>query len=310
MRLVRDPHPPFDPGPETALAIGNFDGLHRGHQALIRSVRLRSDGLVPALMCFEPLPATFFRPHQPVPRILGVRDKLELFRTLGIERVFMMRFNRAFSSLGPEEFVDQLIVANARARHIVIGADFRFGARAVGDAERLETLGRSRGISVEVVEDVGDEAGRVSSSRIREALAGGRLDIARRLLGRDYALSGRVLRGQQLGRRLGFPTVNLRPPEPPALSGILAVRVSGGGLMGQPGVASLGRRPTVNGQTDLIEVHLFDYDGDLYGAHLTVEFHAFLRSEAKFDDLGAMTRQMHEDARQARAALGLKNPEP
>jgi len=313
MRLVRDPFPPSDPGPDTALAIGNFDGLHLGHQALINAACDALDGLTPALMCFEPLPATFFNPDRPVPRILAVRDKLDLCRAYGIERVFMMRFNAAFSRLSPDEFVDRVIAGTARARRVVVGADFRFGARAAGNVERLIELGRPHGIEVDVVEDVEVHAQRVSSSRIREALADGQLDAVRRFLGRGYSLSGRVLRGQQLGRSLGYPTVNLRPPRPAALSGVLAVRVSGAGLSDHPGVASLGRRPTVNGKTDLLEVHLFDYDGDLYGAHLSVEFLEYLRPEAKFDDLESMTRQMHEDAREARAILQapeILNPEP
>jgi riboflavin kinase/FMN adenylyltransferase len=310
MRLVRDPYPTPGPGPDTALAIGNFDGLHRGHQALIRAVCKGSEGLTPALMCFEPLPPTFFNPQMPVPRILGVRDKLALCRDYGIERVFMMRFNQAFSRLSPEEFVDRVLIATARARRIVVGADFRFGARAAGDIDRLVELARPHGLAVEVVDDVQDRSQRVSSSRIRAALAEGDLDTAQRLLGRRYSLSGRVLRGQQLGRALGYPTVNLRPPRPAALTGVLAVRVSGGGLKAHAGVASLGRRPTVNGRTDLLEVHLFDYDGDLYGAYLDVEFVNYLRPEATFDDLETMRRQMHEDARQARALLHAPNPEP
>ena len=303
MRLVRDPYPTPDPGPDTALAIGNFDGLHRGHQALIRAVCARSDALTPALMCFEPLPPTFFNPQAPVRRILGVRDKLELCRGYGIDRLFMMRFNRAFSRLSPREFVDQVLVAAARARQVVVGADFRFGARAAGDTDQLIALGRPHGMAVKVIDAVEDGAQRVSSSRLRAALDAGDLSTARRLLGRSYSLSGRVLSGMKLGRTLGYPTVNLRPPRPAALTGVLAVRVSGAGLVAHPGVASLGRRPTVNGRSDLLEVHLFDYGGDLYGAHLDVEFVEYLRPEARFDDLDAMTRQMHEDARQAKAIL-------
>ncbi len=303
MQLIRHLNHQSAEGPATALAIGNFDGLHRGHQALIRAACARADELVPALMCFEPLPATFFRPTEPVLRLLSVRDKLDLCHGYGLDVVFMPRFDAAFAALSPEAFVEQLVVAGARAAHVVIGEDFRFGARAAGDAALLERLGARHGFSVEVVAPVNDRSGRISSSRVRAALAEGRLESARELLGRAYAISGRVLRGQQLGRTLGFPTVNLRPPRPCALGGVLAVRVSGAGLDAHPGVASLGVRPTVNGRELLLEVHLFDFAGDLYGRHLSVEPAAFLRAEQRFDDVEAMTRQMHIDAERARAVL-------
>jgi riboflavin kinase / FMN adenylyltransferase len=303
MRLIRTTRPgPIAHG-ATALAIGNFDGLHRGHQALMRSVCARADELTPALMCFEPLPATYFRPQQPVQRILNVRDKLLLCRGYGLDLVFMLRFNARFAAQDPQTFVKDVVVGLAAARHVVVGEDFRFGARAAGDVELLSVLGRQHGFTTQVMESVSDDGHRVSSSRIRQAMAQGDLAETRHLLGRAYAVSGRVLRGRALGRKLGYPTLNLRPPEPPALAGIFAVRVSGAGLERHPAVASLGIRPTVAGKDWLLEVHLFDYDGDLYGRHVSVEFIEFLRQEVKFDNLETMTRQMDEDARQARAIL-------
>jgi len=286
-----------------ALTIGNFDGLHLGHQKLIATVVGRAPDLVPALMCFEPLPATLFRPEQPVPRLMGIGDRMRYCRSLGLERVYMPRFNRGFAALAPEVFVREVVVKNAGARFVVVGADFRFGARAAGDVELLIRLGRRFGFDVEVVEPVRSDNEKISSSRIRGLLAAGELEEAAELLGRPYSLSGRVLGGQQLGRTLGFPTVNLRPPVPPALAGVFAVRVRGDGLRDHPGVANLGRRPTVHGKEWLLEAHLFDYDGRLYGQRLEVEFRRFLRGEEKFSSLEALTQQMRRDARDARQAL-------
>lgn len=303
MKLIRT----FDPGPAdgnaSALTIGNFDGLHRGHQALVAAVVAHAPRLQPALMCFEPLPATLFRPDQPIARLMGVRDRLQACRRLGIERVFMPRFNRAFAGMSAEDFVRRAIVGAARAQVVVVGSDFRFGARAAGDVELLEQLGRQQGFAVEVIDPVRESDQKISSSQIRALLAAGDLAAAARLLGHSYTIAGRVLRGQQLGRQLGFPTVNLRPPNPPALAGVFAVRVSGAGLDGVPGVANLGCRPTVAGTGWLLEAHLFNHTGDLYGQHVQVEFAARLRSEQKFESLDAMVVQMHRDADCARQLL-------
>jgi riboflavin kinase/FMN adenylyltransferase len=314
MQLIRHSptqrHRSFDAGQASdgcsALAIGNFDGLHRGHQALVDAVRRIADqqGLVPALMCFEPLPAALLRPDRPPARLMAVRDRIIACRQAGIARLLMPRFDRAFASLSPEAFVADWIVDAARARHVVVGEDFRFGARAAGDVARLQQLGQQHGFAVDTIAAVTDAQGeRIASTRIRAHLAAGELDQAARLLGRPYTLSGRVRVGQQLGRTLGYPTVNLRPPEPPALRGVFAVRVSGAGFEHHPAVASLGLRPTVGGDHWLLEVHLFECDKSLYGAHLTVEFVARLRDEVHFADLQAMVEQMHLDAAQARAIL-------
>ncbi len=303
MDLIRTLSPSQTGAFPTALAIGNFDGLHRGHQALIERVVARAPDLMPALMCFEPLPMALFRPDRPPARLMGVADRLRWARHYGIRRVFMPRFSHRFAAMPPEEFAVRLVAGAAAARHVVVGHDFRFGARAGGDVNLLEDLGAQHGFTVEVVEPVCAGEEKVSSSAIRERLAEGALEQARSLLGRDYSLSGRVLRGQQLGRSLGFPTVNLRPPFPPALHGVFAVRVYGPALDAVPGVANLGRRPTVNGREWLLEAHLFDYDGNLYGQRLEIQFIARLRGEEKFADLDTMTRQMHADARQARRLL-------
>jgi riboflavin kinase/FMN adenylyltransferase len=303
MRLVRSLNTRRENPPATSVAVGNFDGLHRGHQALIDVARACEDKLVPALMCFEPLPATFFKPDEPQRRVMNLRDRIRLTRDYGIERMFLMRFDKEFARQSPERFVRDVLVRGAGAKRVVVGADFRFGSRAAGDVAMLRKLGQRYGFEVECVESVetGDE--RVSSSRIREALGQGDLDQAERLLGRPYAISGRVLRGRALGRDLGYPTANIRPPSPPALSGVTAVRVHGAGLDGHPAVASLGRRPVLGGTDWLLEAHLFDYDGNLYGEHLEIEFVEYLRPEAPFEDLDSLTEQMRKDEAQARAIL-------
>lgn len=304
MQLVRDIRPDRNKPPATSMAVGNFDGVHRGHQALIEAACAGAGKLMPALMCFEPLPASFFRPDQPTPRLMSVRDKIRAVRDAGIERMFMLRFNSAFSRQSPERFVRDVLVRSAGAKRVVVGSDFRFGSRAAGDVAMLEKLGHRYGFEVQRVDSVLDGEERISSTRIRALLQHGDLDAASHLLGRPLRLSGRVLRGRQLGRTLGFPTLNLRPPLPPAATGIMAVRVSGAGLMAHPGVASLGRRPVLGGTDWLLEVHLFDWQGDLYGRHVEVELVRYLRPERSFADLEALRAQMILDAQAARAALG------
>lgn len=290
--------------PPAAVAVGNFDGLHLGHQALLELAVARAPQLRPTLLCFEPLPRTLFRPDQPVPRVMKLRDRLRVAAALRIEAVAQLRFDARFAAQSPETFVQRVLVEGLNARHVVAGEDFRFGRGAAGDIALLGRLGEAFGFTVDVVGEVVDAEGRISSTRLRSALAEGDLAQAERLLGRRYSISGRVIHGNRLGRTLGFPTANLRVAEPPALRGILAARVHGAGLAGHPAVASLGRRPTVAGRGWLLEVHLFDFSGSLYGSHLEVEFVGFIRHERHFDSLEAMTEQMHRDAAAARALLG------
>lgn len=308
MQLIRTLNPTPSFAPPTALVIGNFDGLHRGHQALIERMHAlaKANALLPALMCFEPLPATYFQPRHPVTRLMSVRDKVRGARALGIERMFMLRFNQSLASLSPEAFVSQVLVSQANVRHVIVGEDFRFGAKASGDVALLTELGQQYGFDVHAIEQIVSFGERVSSSRIRGYLQEGALEDAVSLLGQPYRISGRVLRGQRLGRQIGFPTVNIRPPNPPALRGIYAARVNVNdklGIKAHPAVASLGSRPTVNGRDWLLEVHLFDYDGVLYGHHLEITFEAFIRMEEKFDSVEAMVEEMHRDAATARAWL-------
>jgi len=218
----------------------------------------------------------------------------------------VLRFDRRMQGMGADEFVDRLLVRGLGVRHMVVGHDFHFARRREGNIETLRSAGAAHGFRVEEVGRFLLDGERVSSSLVREALNRGHLERATRLLGRPYRMAGRVRLGKKLGRTLGFPTANLalqRKVVP--LWGIFAVRVSGAGLVDHPAVPSLGTRPTVNGTDPLLEVHLFDYDGSLYGQHLDVDFVARLRDEQKFESLGALVEQMHRDAAAARALLGI-----
>lgn len=307
MRVIR--HAPATPAARpAAVTIGNFDGLHLGHQALVgRCVERAGKSMDAAVVTFHPLPQAWFRPQAAPARLMGNRHKLERLRALGVDLVWLMRFNRSLASLGAREFAQRILADGLAARHVVVGEDFRFGRGREGDVALLGELGQALGFEVEVLAPVSVDGQRVSSTRVREALAAGDLGGAARLLGRPYRLRGRVQRGRGLGKDFGFPTANLhRVPQPPALQGIFAVRArlaDDGDTAWRDGVASLGSRPSVGGGEVLLEVHLFGFQGDLYGRRLEVEFVAKLRDEEYFEDLDEMVRQMHEDARQAREAL-------
>ncbi|GAB4177740.1 MAG: bifunctional riboflavin kinase/FAD synthetase [Wenzhouxiangellaceae bacterium] len=301
MQLIRTLH--RRPSRPSAVTIGNFDGLHRGHQALIDRVVQASTALQAVLLCFEPLPRAVLHPERPVPRVMKPTDRIRIAARMGLDTLAQLRFDATFARMSPEDFVRRVLCEGLAARKVVIGTDFRFGHKAAGDAESLERLGRSLGFEVEVVPALMHDGQVISSTRVRQALATGDLQLAGQLLGRPYSISGRVLRGAGLGRKMGFATANLRPPLPPALGGILAARVHGAGLSAHPAVVSLGRRPTVNGRDWLLEVHLFDYSGDLYGRRIEVEFVHWLREEHRFASIEAMIEQMEHDANRARAVL-------
>lgn len=290
----------------SVVCIGAFDGLHLGHRALVgRAVAsARASGLAAVALSFEPLPREFFAREAKPPRLLLPRAKFEGLSGLGCDLVGLLRFDAQFAALSPEEFVERVLVRRLAARQVWVGRDFRFGHRRAGDLDMLRTLGERHGFSVHGIDDVTIDGERVSSSLVRAALVAGELDHAARLLGRTYAISGRVVRGQQLGRTLGYPTANLRlARKTPALSGIYATWVHGIGDTPRASVSSLGTRPTVFGKEPLLEAHLFDFDGDLYGHRIAVEFVAKLRDELKFDDLDTMVEQIHRDAAEARSVL-------
>lgn len=291
----------------SVVAIGAFDGVHRGHQCLLALARARAQaaGLAGVALSFEPLPREFFAPQSPPPRLTPARTRFELLRGLGMDAVGLLRFNRALAGMAAEDFVERVLVRGLSARVVCVGPDFRFGQGRSGDVALLGAMGERLGFETVVAPQVdGADGRRIGASAIREALQRGDLESARAALGRRYAIAGKVVHGNRLGRWLGFPTANIALRWRPPVDGIFAVRVSGAGLLAHPGVASLGTRPTVAGNGPLVlESHLFDWSGDLYGKRLVVEFVARLRGEARFDSLEAMTAQMHEDARQARAVL-------
>jgi riboflavin kinase/FMN adenylyltransferase len=307
MELVRGMHNlrPRDRG--CVATIGNFDGVHLGHQHMITALRATAGTLgVPAVVItFEPTPREYFEGAAAPSRLTRLREKLAALASYGVDRVVVLRFDDRMRGMGAAEFVDRLLVDGLAVRHLVVGHDFHFARRREGTVATLRSAGERHGFTVEEIGQflVGGE--RVSSSLVREALNRGDLVRATRLLGRPYRIAGRVRLGKKLGRTLGFPTANLalhRKVVP--LWGIFAVRVSGAGLVDHPAVASLGTRPTVNGTDPLLEVHIFDWDGSLYGRYLDVDFVERLRDEQKFESINALVAQMHRDAAAARNVLG------
>ena len=295
----------------SVVCIGAFDGLHLGHRALLDHARERARILGAPLVAlsFEPLPREFFAgatqpPKFPPPRLLLPRMKFEGLRELGAGLVGLLRFDAALAAMPAAEFVRRVLLQRLSAREVWVGPEFRFGHGREGDFYLLQKLGIEHDFSAHAIEPLLLDGERVSSSAIRRQLAAGDLDGAARALGRPYAIAGTVVRGRQLGRTLGYPTANLRlQGKTPALGGVFASRVHGVGERPWPSVSSLGTRPTVHGVEPLLEAHLFDFDGDLYGQRIEVEFVAKLRDEEKFDGLDAMIAQMHRDATQARAIL-------
>lgn len=303
MELVRGRHNLERRHHGCAATIGNFDGVHRGHQAVLADLRSVADELaLPAtVITFEPYPREFFAPERAPARLTRLRDKLPLFAARGVDRTLCLGFNAELASMSAERFVRELLVDGLGVRFLMVGDDFRFGQGRTGDYSMLREQGRRWGFRVTRMRTVSDGGERISSTRIREALARGDLASAERLLGRPYAVEGRVARGDALGRELGWPTANLRfPRRRPPLQGIYTVRVDGAGLQGWPGVASLGTRPTVDGTDYRIEVHLLDFDRDLYGRRIRVHFLEWLRDEARFDSLEALREQIARDVDEAR----------
>jgi riboflavin kinase / FMN adenylyltransferase len=293
----------------SAVCIGAFDGLHLGHQALVAETvaRARALGLPAAAVTFEPLPREFFAPADPPPRLTLARTRVELLHGLGIDLVGLLRFDAGLAAMSAEAFVRRLLVGRLGARSVRVGPGFRFGHRRAGDLALLQSMGGdlgADGFEAEAIAPVLLDGERVSSTRVRSALAAGDFAAAARLLGRPYAIAGTVVHGRRLGRSLGYPTANLRlGGRTPPLRGIFATRVHGVGAAPMPSVSSLGTRPTVDGGELLLEAHLFDFDGDLYGRRIAVEFVDKLRDEARFDDLPALVAQMDRDAARARAVL-------
>ncbi|MGE5337669.1 MAG: bifunctional riboflavin kinase/FAD synthetase [Gemmatimonadota bacterium] len=299
--------PPSGARAACALAIGNFDGVHRGHRALLTRVVevARTRDLVSAVMTFEPHPRELFMPDQAPPRVANLRDKLQGLKACGIDHVYLQHFNRRFASISAEDFIDHMLVVGCRMKWLLVGEDFRFGARRAGNLALLRRHAARGGYEVELLPTVTNDGDRISSSAVRIALGSGDLQRAAHLLGHPYSITGRVLHGAKRGRTLGYPTLNLRiAHKRPAAQGIYAVRVHGIGEQPWPGVASVGVRPTVeNSGRWQLEVHLFDFADQIYGHLVRVEFIKKLRDEEKYDTLDQLTTAIRNDADQARALL-------
>jgi riboflavin kinase/FMN adenylyltransferase len=285
--------------------IGNYDGLHLGHRQVLEQLvgRARQLDLPALVMCFEPTPQEFFVGGKAPPRLSSFRDKFDQLAACGVDRFLCVRFDEALSVMPADDFIRVLLVEGIGVRHLVVGDDFRFGHDREGNFSTLVTAAEQYGFEVRDTASFTVDNERVSSTLIRNALMAGELDRAARMLGRRYWMSGCVTHGDQLGRQLGYPTANIRPGRwRPPLEGVFAVRVEG---MGEPrdGVANLGTRPTVDGRELLLEVHIFDFDQDIYGRRLRVEFVARLRNETRFDDIGMLRQQMDRDADKARQIL-------
>jgi riboflavin kinase/FMN adenylyltransferase len=297
-------------GERLALTIGNFDGVHRGHQAMLeRTVATaRARHLTACALTFEPHPREFFSPATAPARLTRLRDKLERMAAAGLDRVHVARFDARLAALPAERFVQHVLVDGLGAAWLLVGRDFRFGAKRGGDFALLERLCAGHGVGLEPMADVALDGERVSSSAVRSALAAGDLGAAARLLGRPFAMSGRVAHGEKLGRELGFPTANLVLRRRPPVAGIFVVEARAEGESSAwPGVASVGRRPTVNPSAlPLLEVHLLDFAGDLYRRHLQVRFLKKLRDERKYDDVPQLRAAIAQDAEAARRHFSTK----
>lgn len=299
------------PKPEApiALTIGNFDGVHLGHQAILARLKQVANQLniASCVMTFEPHPREFLAPQQAPTRLTSLREKLELLAESGINRVQIYRFNQDFAKIDTESFITRILRQDLAVRWLLVGEDFRFGAHRAGNVEMLKAFSqRSDSFEVEIMPNFSVNGLRVSSTAIREALACGNLDLARQLLGRPYSISGRVVDGDKLGKQIGFPTANIqlkhnRPP----LMGIFVVEISSEANSPFPammrGVASLGIRPTTHAKSEpVLEVHLFDFCKEIYGHHLRVHFLHKLRDEKKYPDLITLTRQIERDVEEAK----------
>ena len=306
MELVRGLHNISQRHRGCVLTVGNYDGVHLGHQQMIgvlkaRAAQLRSAATV---LVFEPSSKEFIDPDGAPPRLTRWREKFLALAAQGVERLVTLRFDECMRAMTPRSFVDELIVERLGTRHMVVGNDFRYGSNAGGTIESLRAAGAENGFGVEQIAPFCFDGVRVSSTAVRERLEVADYPGAARLLGRPYRMMGRVVPGRQLGRALGFPTANLRlmRRESPVW-GITAVWIHGIDSRPLPGVASLGTRPTVNGVEPLLEAHVFDFSGDLYGRAIEVEFVAKLRDEVKFESLDAMMVQMKIDGARARDLL-------
>ena len=310
MRLIRGLHNlsafqrVFENG--SGVTIGNFDGVHLGHQAVLNQVnrQAKQQGLPSVAIIFEPLPIEFFTPDKAPVRLMNLREKLRAFESVGVDYVLCVAFNRSFAQLSAQRFVDSVLIRGLNVKHLVVGDDFRFGQHRQGDFALLAQQSRVYGFELSSMPTFCVDGERVSSTRIRSVLQTPDLAEAECLLGRTFSFEGRVIHGQKLGRTIGFPTLNLNPKRlQMPVNGVFAVYVAGLEQQAWPGVANIGVRPTVQGVRPSIEVHLFDWTKMVYGAHVEVRLEAFIRPEMKFNGLAELQAQIARDAAQARQLL-------
>lgn len=292
--------------------IGNFDGVHRGHRVIIDQVheKARALGVPSVVMVFEPQPREFFAGDKAPPRLMRFREKVEALSEADVDVVVCLQFNHRLRNLSAMDFIEQVLVEGLKVRHLVVGDDFRFGCDRAGDFHLLQEVGEQEGFSVAHTRTITEKGDRISSTRVRQALEEDRLADARELLGHVYGIAGRVNHGQRLGRQIGAPTANIplgrhKPP----LRGVYVVRAERENGDCLEGVANIGMRPTVNGKQPLLEVHCFDFKGDLYGERLEVEFLSQLRDEVRFESLDALKEQIARDMEDAREWLA-RHPDP
>ena len=286
-----------------AATIGNFDGVHLGHQTVIKQVleAAKARSIAAAVVLFEPHPLTLVAPDRAPVRLTSLREKVTVLRQLGVDKVLCLRFNQQLQTLSAAEFVQRLLVARLKVKHFVVGDDFRFGYQRQGDYAFLQEVSHTHGFTLAKTRSFTLDGIRVSSTAVRQALKAYDLAQAHTLLGRPFSISGRVIHGQRLGHSLGAPTANIAlKHQPLPLQGVFAVRVSGIDDKVQTGVANIGLRPTVAGIQPLLEVHLFDFAQDIYGTRLQVEFCHFIRAEQKFADLAQLKHQIAADMLTAR----------
>ena len=307
MELIRGLHNLRPRHRGCVLTVGAFDGVHRGHQEMIRVVREKATeyGVPGAALSFEPTPREYFARGTPPARLTRFRERFEAFERYGLDRFVCLAFNERIRGIDRDEFIEEVLWKGLGVKHMVVGHDFRFAREHGGTAETLRLAGPRYGFGVTEVPPFEIDGERVSSSLIRQTLDVGDMARAEKFLGRPYRITGKVIQGQKLGRKLGFPTANLRlHRRATPLAGVFAVRVSGCGLKEAPGVANLGTRPVVDGKELLLEAHVFDFQGDLYRRYVHVDFIARLRDELWFPDLDSLVVQMQKDAADARRVLG------
>jgi len=305
MKIIRDLNSSNLNKNGCVATIGNFDGLHLGHQKIIAELKLKAIemGLPLTVISFEPLPAEYFMPEPPA-RIYPMRDKIRLLQALGVDAYVCLKFNQKFANQKAEDFIQTTLIDKLNARYIAVGDDFRFGYQRKGDFQLLKKIGKTAGMTVVDTPTCKLNNQRVSSTRIRNHLEAGEIQQANLLLGKNYILSGRVRHGDKRGRTIGFPTLNLKMPDNIApRRGVYAVKVTGLNQETLKGVANLGMRPSVNGTENRLETHLFDFNADVYGKYICVELVEFIRDEKRFDDFKLLKAQILEDAKQARIIL-------